>query len=781
MERLVLWHRVVPSVREEDLDPQVEASWVRTVSARLHAAGGVVAGSLGGAVAATFDPTEAHDAIELGLALLQESERASDPSQAPRVALAAAVGDVDALPLGGGAPMHIGAALDRAQLLANRARVGEFVFDTAARDLASPDYLFQRSVGSGEASVRGHAIDRTHPRLSECRASLGLLREAPVPPHLAEVLGLRELATGEGPNLVVIRGLSGAGIRRYLRGLERDVGPRLVLRLPGTPGGVEPLGSLRLGLKRFFGSPERLESSLGDLPASARFDLANVARGTPVPLPAVVDAMTDLLLARSRKTTKPWLLLEPLHAIDVSTLELVAQLASRITTSVLVVVRAFGDTRLPTSLARCPTLREVTAPRLRPEDAKTVAEHVLGSRTGPDVTRRLVSLAGETPLALVELARSLVASGDLVVHGRAFVWRTTPRTSVKALPLEEILGERIASLEPEPMRVLELLAAAPAAIDDALLVRIAALDQLNERELRSAIDRLASEKFLAGGDELGLANEPLRSEVLKRMPPARFAEIHRFLAEAFSVSYAQSGSFGQATLGHFLAEGGHTEEGARLLLEASMMAANVHHGRSAVRLAAAAVQAHPTPDVRDVSAKIMRAVVAETQSAETTRIDTDPGATPIPSEPTSRSIPLLTVGQSAVQALLSRDFERVERCIDLAIAEGGSLAAADRIRAIAALCRGDREAAVSALAKARAQSREADQDRARDELAASWIRIHDGDLHGAVRGSLAALSTARAAHDLPGESAALHTLAVCYRLLGRPSDAEALVTKSLHP
>lgn len=130
----------------------------------------------------------------------------------------------------------------------------------------------------------------------------------------------------------------------------------------------------------------------------------------------------------------------------------------------------------------------------------------------------------------------------------------------------------------------------------------------------------------------------------------------------------------------------------------------------------------------------------------------------------------------AIGALRAGDFDRVERCIDMAIAEGGSLVAAERIRALAHLSRGDKRAAAVSLGRARGFAGEDAAERARNGLLDAWVRIAQGAHREALRSALLALAAARSTADAVGERAALRTAAVCLDLLGREDDARALRT-----
>ena len=60
-------------------------------------------------------------------------------------------------------------------------------------------------------------------------------------------------------------------------------------------------------------------------------------------------------------------------------------------------------------------------------------------------------------LGVVEAARTLVASGDLVYDEGAFVWRAGPRSGAQGLGMDAVLSERLGTLDADSRRVLEAL------------------------------------------------------------------------------------------------------------------------------------------------------------------------------------------------------------------------------------------------------------------------------------------------------------------------------------
>jgi tetratricopeptide (TPR) repeat protein len=126
----------------------------------------------------------------------------------------------------------------------------------------------------------------------------------------------------------------------------------------------------------------------------------------------------------------------------------------------------------------------------------------------------------------------------------------------------------------------------------------------------------------------------------------------------------------------------------------------------------------------------------------------------------------------ALRGIRSRDFESVDRALELMVAAGRDGAYVDRIRGLSRLEKGDRSAAVQLFARAR--SRERNQDGPRVRLTHALVAFHDNDLPGAIREALRALALTRARGDLLGETAALRALSAFYQALGREAEAEEL-------
>lgn len=729
MERVVLWHRCFPPTRAELDSPEVVERWLEELALRAYTVGGSTLARAGGSIAIAFGAHDLEAAIDLALDVLDEVEDGALGGLP--VAIGVGMGLVQETPEG-----PLGSAIDRAQLLANRARQGELVVDAATREIAEATFLFDRGVGTGAAAFRGTSVDRKVPRRASARLSVAYLKTPRIPDRLRQELGrIEELARTEESACVVLRAPSGAGATGYLAMLEDDLSPPLVLHVAGVPGALEPLGSLRFALKRALEERADPPEALADV-------VAKLVDGEPPPR----KELEATLVEGFRTMGRPWLFVDPIGLVDVETMRLLASIARA--TPVFVSVRCAVEAPLPAPLQGL-EFESFVLPPLSSDDAKAVARTILGDEEEADIVRRVAVLGGDTIVGIEEAARTLVASGDLVHDGDAFRWRVKARTGARAIPIDALLQERLASLEELPMRMLETVCVCPQGTSASELSYVAEADGLDEGRQGEALGRLKSEALVDERNEP--SSEHLRQMVVISMPPARLAELHRFLADA--IASQSAGALAWATVGFCQAEGGQPEDGAKALLEAADAALELQLEDGARRLAAAAVKIFPSADTRAAAARISRAAV----SVDGPRPKGD------------------RISLRAVHALMKGDVESVERALDMAVAEGRDLAATDRVRAMAFLARGDTASAMAAMARARNASEGNLKSRTRDALTLAWIFLQSGEVEHCVRAALDALAAARRTEDERGEAAALKTLASAYARVERSEDEALLV------
>ncbi|MCB9597773.1 MAG: hypothetical protein H6719_33960 [Sandaracinaceae bacterium] len=548
---LVLWHRWLPRRAGEQREPVEVASWRRMVAARLAVGGGEVVAQIGAAVVVTFDAAECVDALEIALDLLDEAE-----NEGVDVAIGAAVGFVHDHEDG-----PLGAAFERAQQLANRARAGELVLDARAREAAREQFLFGRQVAG---AWRGTTIDRDNPRRFESADAIMELAPATFPPIGASVVAEISMHLDMGTSRTfVLRGPVGAGAGELVGVLAAERDAPEIFEIGAAPGGLVPLASLRLALQRRYGGPEDvaravLKRGAGPTAADA---LAGVAAGELVECDALALAVAALLAPSEQPA---WALLSPLSLVDAATV------------AVLLRAREFADFvlfgRLPTEAA-LPTpfvllderVIEHVIPALKTADARIVAEEILGQETDPDVARKVAVLGGDTVIGVVEAARTLIATGE-VVRGEVegFVWRAGPRSGVDMISTEELISERIDLLDADARQVLEALCVAPDGGSRELLESVAARDAIGPATFDVSLERLIKEAFARDDARPRPTSSLLRWRVLGLTPAARAMELHRFFGEALAAQPHEHVPQ-LVELGYYLCEGGRDDEGRPLL------------------------------------------------------------------------------------------------------------------------------------------------------------------------------------------------------------------------
>jgi hypothetical protein len=185
-------------------------------------------------------------------------------------------------------------------------------------------------------------------------------------------------------------------------------------------------------------------------------------------------------------------------------------------------------------------------------------------------------------------------------------------------------------------------------------------------------------------------------------------------------------------------------------------------------LAAAAVQYDPSPSTRVAAAKVAqsrRRYAPPPPPGVTVLSRGAPEQTP-PKAPAPPSEP--SIGKRMVDAIRSRDFDAVDRFLDIAVAEGCDHRVAERLKAISHIARGDVSMAEQILARSEAKGN------ARTLLTWALVRLNSDDASGAVRDALRALADCRSKKDRSGENAAMRVLGICFTVLGRGEEAKSM-------
>lgn len=762
MERFVLWHRIMPPAFEQEETTAAAGQWARYVTNEVESAGGEVMSSLAGTVVAAFELRELKSVINVALRLLSEAEGQPVPAGGLPIAFGIATGDVESAADASGNVKGSGTAVDRAQLLANQARAGEVVLDVESREAASRTYLFGRSVSTQSFALRGEAIDRSGPLLEECRRAIGLLQPAPIPASLRHSLEpMKSAAAGTDTAAFYLKGPLGSGARDAVYALRDEINPSLFLEIGSVPGGLEPLGGLRLALLKAWRRLEPTRQALKASEPGVADALKTIACAAPPRRDAVVHAL-KVTLDAVQHASLPWIYIDRIAAVDPATLDVLGAALSGDRGNALLCVRT-TENSIPASLRPVPRAARIDVQSLDPNEALVVAAAILGPDPDLEIAKQLVITGGTSVLGIVEAARTMIATGDLVYEGEGFRWRDEFAERRQYLGPRALLEERFATLDTSSMRFLEVACSALPASSAQVIDAAVALDGIPKDTRKRALDALVNDGLLSSHGKP--QSELLRRAVVQRMPPGRRTEVYRFVAQALHSAEPLVGPSMAATVGVYLCEGGDVERGAHALLEAGSLAADLGYNSAAVRLAAAAVQYQPDGDTRSVASEISKSVRLPSRAPDDAPAERP--KTPLP-EPAERP------NAAVIDALGTGDHAKFDDLIAESIAAGGDLVGAHCLRVLSYVARRDLRAAKKALLDAKRAPDPGSPGAIRLSIASACLHLAHQQPRNAMIDSLEALRTARANDDGPGEAAALKMVSAACLAAGLESDADRL-------
>ena len=573
----------------------------------------------------------------------------------------------------------------------------------------------------------------------------------------------------------------GSGATAWLTRIDAEIKPSAWLNVRGLAAGFAPLSGLRYALSRLVG-----ESSIEQvLSGDAEPDLHALAT-----LRAISDGgvavRRDAIMALRQYVGRCWersgrralISVNPVALIDPATISVVAEVAREGGPDCLVVMRLLPEGKPPEAFTRGGGLAEIRVPSLPQAEARAFALSMLGKGTTVDIARRAAVMGGSTALGVAEAVRTLVSSGDIVPDESGFRWRRGPAGRVAASSVEALIEERIDALDDDTRRILEVLAWAPDPSERGLVSDVALLDGMAEHALDRALKELVARALVERADNTGLdlwLSHTVRSVVLAGLSPTRVSGLSLRVAGALSRRCTEQSLFARADVAFYLARGGRPQSAVDTLLEAAMAAGQHGFVRSGVRLAAAAVECNPSAETRKKAAAIAESL-GRVGGARVIPPANQAGPAHAADPAVTHSHATRAIGseamKQAVSAIRERDFERLERAVELMVAAGRDGPHVDRIRALAQLEKGDRDGA--ALLLSRSSAREAPLETPRTILARALLRFEDNDTREAIRDALHALAQVRAAGHTLGERAALLTLSAFYAELGRAQEAKLL-------
>lgn len=751
-ERLVLWLRFGQSVDSE-------AALV-LIRQRVKAHRGQLLVQLGSLLVCTLDPVDAAGAVEIFL----------DVSEGLRETAMLRAG-LSIGPVRSTGQQHVGDALPRAEMLGQFADIGQLLVEQAAHERLRANYLFSAPKQVGQVTVLG--LDPRQPSRADCARNRRLLRHSSLARiRRGEFERIRaELAQG-ARDWLAVRTVHAYDALDLVTELADTLQPAFLMHLRRHGDRLQPLGSLVCGLASLDldGRPELT----AHLNVHDRDILQRLQAGRAVPRADVRDAVRGLL---SPPYGRAWVVCDQVADLDGATLALLAKELVE-PSGPLLIVSLRPDDPLPSRVTPPSRLLEVSLAPATREELVELASETLGRPHDPALAQHVVYLAGTTALGTLEACRTLVTTGDLVPTDGTLSWRTGPRAAHGAASVQDLLAEQLSSLSATAHRLLEAVCVSPPFSTRDFVEAVGRGDGLSEADAALAFPELQEAGWLTAAGHLGHRHREVREAILVGMPPARSAELHRFAGSVWQDwNEVATPGFSRALLGYYWWQGGRLELASACLMDAAEQAVACDFPRAGVRLAANAVHLAPDDRIRDRARDLVRGVEGD-RTTQFTRATRNTPSTP-PKQQAGVDAPQNAV-RAACAAIARSEPETAERLLDAAVAAGWRRPAAQRLRAVSQLCRGDLVAARQALEGA--SPADADTGREtheptnpRDTVAWALVHLESGDPLAAIRNALAALATCRMhPPDQAGQAAALATLAASYRCLGEASKADAL-------
>ena len=419
---------------------------------------------------------------------------------------------------------------------------------------------------------------------TELPGSLRLTPSFPFVGRPRELTLLRSLmprAGGEGRRVALVGGEAGSGKSRLVREFAHEAARDGALVLYGACDAVvripyQPVAEALAHLARVT-EPDQLRRDLGagggELTRLVP-DLA--ARVGPLPEPVTADqdterhrlhqAVAELLVNTSRR--RPLLvILEDVHWADNPTLHLVRHLSRAAADARMLLVATFRDleadvpAELSSALVDLRRTEGVIPIRVGGLTSAEIAE-LVGQAAGGDLGEELPQLAASihdltegNAFLVIELWRSLVETGALVVSGgRAHLTRA-PKELATPETVREVVTQRVARLGDDTTAVLELAAVIGPEFGLAVLAHGTASD---EAELLGSIDLALRSGMVADVPERPLVyrftHELVRRAIYDRLPAPRRVELHLRAGQALEAIWAQPSARTLADLAyHFTA------------------------------------------------------------------------------------------------------------------------------------------------------------------------------------------------------------------------------------
>jgi DNA-binding CsgD family transcriptional regulator/tetratricopeptide (TPR) repeat protein len=420
---------------------------------------------------------------------------------------------------------------------------------------------------------------------------------------MATLRALIPRADGEGLRFALIGGEAGSGKSRLVREFAHEAAASGALVLYGACDSAvrRPYGPFVEAIEQLIRSvdDEPLLDAVGpDGDELARLlpELGQRVGELPPPVAADPDserhrlhaAIGDLLAVAGRRA--PLIVaIEDGHWADTPTLLLLRHLARGACEARALVITTFRDTEAEVPEALSAALvdlrRSEGVVRLRldglsSEEISEFVERALGEARAPDLpqlARVLSELTGGNAFLITELWRTLLQSGTVSVYNGSQGLAHALAELGSPEGVREVVTQRLARLNTDTTRLLELAAVAGRVFDLQAIARSGLTAEQRGAALEQAIAHGMIEEVPSPRLAFRFTHELVRRALYDRMPRLRRADLHLRVGEALEQERTASGSQGVAELAyHFGAA--VPVDGPRRAIEYSLLA-----GRAALR------------------------------------------------------------------------------------------------------------------------------------------------------------------------------------------------------
>ena len=416
-----------------------------------------------------------------------------------------------------------------------------------------------------------------------------------------------------GPGgVVLVEGDPGVGKTRFAMEAAEDAEWRGFEVSWGTckPGALRPFAPLAEVLEGLSSlRVEQLSEQLAPIWVSEALRLAPGLRGrlpefSPAPLhPAEESArMTEALvnaLSALGRIAPHLIIVDDVHWADQDTLDVLAQLGSRLTGSRMLVMLLYrseegrGDHKVwdvLRGLDRSAGLgRTVLSPLSVFELGDLVKRHLGLPRLEPSVATQLHRQTGGNALFALEILRSLRDQGlfvDLDTAEGILEHHLTHQALPVAPRVRSIIDARMSLLDEEVSSVYEVAAVS---VDPVDLILLSAAADLSRHAVLNALAELMHRGLIReeGENRYWIAHDQVREVVYQRIGKTRRIDLHRRMAQALTEIDPEE----VEAIGHHYREGRVPDRAAHFLLKAGLRAQQLNAYGTARRHLAAAREA----------------------------------------------------------------------------------------------------------------------------------------------------------------------------------------------